>query len=189
MGRINQGQTQSGQVEHDETEGGTSGNPHSNSASFDALTSINATGTEGSTVSTDSPAAVAIEGAVQLFLQDKTPRGEALLEFMMESQPIAEAITSDESMMYVIHNEGLWDGRNSDPVPDDFDAAYTALPIEVAACCAYVERFLSDYTAGQNELDTLLDIAPVANDLTESVPAMHVIQEGDEQTDLQDYRV
>lgn len=187
--RVNQGQTQSGQVVHGETEGGTSGNPHSNSASFKALQSINATGTESSTISADSPAAVEIEGAVQMWLVDKTPRGEALFEFMMESQPIAEAIAGNESIQYVIHNESMWDNRNADPVPDNFDATYTSLPVEVAGCCAYVERFLSDYTAGQTELDNLLDIQPVANDISESASAMHVIQEGDAQTDLQDYRV
>jgi len=31
MGRVNQGQTQSSQVEHDKTEGGTEGNPHADS--------------------------------------------------------------------------------------------------------------------------------------------------------------
>lgn len=188
MQRVNQGQTQSEQVEHDETVGGTDGNPHTDSASFAALENINGVATATSTLSVDAPAAVKIDATVKMFLVDKTPRGEALFEYMMESPPVADTIASDPEMLYVIHNESQWDSRNSDPVPDDFSEAYTSLSNDVAALLAYVERFLSDYTEGQNFLDGLVGNRLSAEDLASSETAMYVIQTGDEKTDLQNYR-
>lgn len=147
-----------------------------------------AVNSEFSQVAFDAPAVTEVEGAVELFIDDKDPRGEAFLEFMMEQKPAANAIGESDVIMWVINNEDQFSNREDNPTPDDFDRAYTTLPREVASITAYIERFLSAYDSGQDDLDALLSTNITGNDLTESTQAMAVIVEGDDWPDIQDYR-
>lgn len=145
--------------------------------------------TTAGVISGEAPAPVEIEAAAQLFIDDKVPRGEAFLEFLLSYEDTAEAITGSEAFMYVINNEGKFSGREDNPTPEDFNTALTVMEDPAARLVAYIELFLSDYTQGQSGLDTFMDSKSAAEQLGDSRQAVRVINDGDDRPDLQDYRV
>lgn len=143
--------------------------------------------TEG-VISTEAPDTIGIEAAVRLLIDDKVPRGEALLDFLLSYEDTAEAITGSEAFMYVINNEGQFSNREENPTPQNFDTALTLLDDPAARLIAYTELLLADYDQGQSDLQTLMDSPPAARQLGDSPQAMRVINDGDDRPDLQDYR-
>ena len=141
-----------------------------------------------SVIASDSEGIPSVEAAVELFLEDKDPRGEAFETFLL-SFPDTEAELSDNvGSAFVLDNKGQFSSREDNPTPDDFSQAYVSMGESVALTVAYIELFLSDITTGEEDLEIFMGIDEIADDLANSKQAMRVITQGEDFGGLVDYR-
>lgn len=142
-----------------------------------------------SIISQDAPGVVEVDGVVELFIEDKEPRGERFLEVIMGTRDSAEAFAANQSVMFVLNNEEEFEARTDNPTPEDFNQAFTVFGVEPTAIIAWLETLIADYEQGQDDLESFMQVGPIAEDIGGSKAAMKVINEGDEFDQLQDYRL
>ena len=114
-------------------------------------------------------------------------RGKDLLEFLESYEDTAEQINSSEGAMHVIMNEEDYDKTREIPEFEEY-----ILKLDDTPCgqsLAWIEQLLAKYDVGQNRLNTVYEFESIAEEISDDVYAMRVINDGEEFDGLKDYRV